>query len=418
VLVFALGLWALSADVPVANALWYLPAWYGYLLVVDALLFRLRGDSLVGNRRRELARMAFWSIPFWFLFEAFNLRLQNWSYVFTLRRLAGQVLDSALAFATVVPACLLHAELADTLGLWRRARSEPRAFRGGPAWAGLAFGLASAVATLAWPRYAFPLVWFVPFGIAEWVCDRAGAPSLLREAGEGRWSRILCLLTGGLWAGVVWELFNWRARTKWIYTVPGFDRPKLFEMPLAGYGGFPVLAISAFSFYSMVSLLYRRRSRFVPLAAAIALVFSAATLRFVLRDTSISRRPVLEELVGLDADAISRLRAAGLPSPERLERAVRRSGIDATSARAGIPSGVLERAAAEASLSLHKGMGVPFARLLERAGVAGVSDLAREKPAALASRVAQVAGPGERVPRVEIVRVWVEDARPDGIPSR
>jgi predicted flap endonuclease-1-like 5' DNA nuclease len=417
--VFGAGLWALSADVPVANALWYLPAWYGYLLTADALLFRLRGESFVATRRRELGWMAFWSVPFWFLFEAFNLRLRNWSYVFTLRGLPIQGVDSALAFATVVPACLLHAELTVALGLWRRARGKPRPLGRSAARACLALGVGSAAATLLWPRYAFPLVWFVPLGVAEWVCYRAGAPSLLRDVEEGRWTRIASLLTGGLWAGFVWELFNWRARTKWIYTVPGFERPKLFEMPLAGYGGFPVLAISAFSFYSMVSLLRSGRARrWLPAAVVVGLTFSAVTLAFVARDTTISRRPLLEELAGLDAAAVARLRAAGLPTPERLERAVRRKGLTATATRAGLPVPLVAGAAAEASLALHKGMGVAFARLLERAGVAGVADLARADPKDLASRIERSVRPGERVPRPEIVRVWVRDARPDGVPSR
>ena len=33
---FGLGLWALAADLEAWNAIWYLPAWYGYLLVLDA----------------------------------------------------------------------------------------------------------------------------------------------------------------------------------------------------------------------------------------------------------------------------------------------------------------------------------------------------------------------------------------------
>lgn len=370
--------------------------------------------------------MALWSIPFWFLFEAFNLRLQNWSYVFTLRRVPVQVLDSALAFATVLPACLLHAELVRALGWWRGARSRPRAPGGRVARIALLFGVGSAAAALLWPRYAFPLVWFVPFGISEWVCYGAGAPSLLRDAEQGRWSRIACLLTGGLWAGVVWELFNWRARTKWIYTVPGFERPKLFEMPLAGYGGFPVLALSAFSFFSMVSLLSRpagERSgsgrRFgLLLAVAMAAIFSAVTLGFVVRETSISRRPLLEELVGLDPPSIADLRAAGLTTPERLERAVRREGVAAVASRSGVPAPRLARAAAEASLALHKEMGVPFARLLQRAGIRGVSDLVGADPSALSSRIQRIAAAGERVPRLAIVRVWIQSARRDGVPSR
>lgn len=426
-LVFGAGFAALWADVPVANALWYLPAWYGYLLAADALLFRLSGSSFVGTWRRELGAMMFWSVPFWFLFEAFNLRLQNWSYVFTLRHPAAQALDSALAFATVLPACFLHSELAGALGWWQSARAAPRSWGSVAARVSLAAGFFSAAAALLLPRWGYPLVWFVPLGIGEWVCYRTGAPSLLRDAESGRWSRIARLLAGGLWAGLVWELFNWKARTKWIYTVPGFDRLKLFEMPLPGYLGFPLLAVSAFSFFSMVSLLRtppelrdrsRGRRRALAAAGAGAILFSGATLVFVLRHTCLSHRPLLDELAGLNAASVARLRGAGIPSPERLERAVRDRGLTATAARAGIARRPLAAAAAEASLAVHKGMGVAFARLLERVGIAGVAALAQADPDELARRIAGTAQPGERVPRPEIVRVWVHDARRDGVPVR
>src|SRR5262249_49190521 len=162
----------------------------------------------------------------------------------------------------------------------------------------------------------------------------------------------------------------------------------------------------------------RSRIALYVVAGASAAVFSAVTLVLVVHQTCISQRPLLEELVSLDGEAIARLRSVGVPTPERLERAVRKGGLVATAARAGIPARILAPAAAEASLAVHKGMGVPFARLLERAGIRSVSDLSRANPAELALRIGRVAQPGERIPRVEIVRVWVDDARPAGVPSR
>jgi hypothetical protein len=38
--------------------------------------------------------------------------------------------------------------------------------------------------------------------------------------------------------GLLWEGLNWGCGRGWIYTVPFFDRPKLFEMPLPGYLGY------------------------------------------------------------------------------------------------------------------------------------------------------------------------------------
>ncbi len=413
---FALGLWALIGDVEAWNAIWYLPAWYGYLLVLDALIYARRGRSFVGGRQRELASMMLWSLPFWLLFEAYNLRLHNWYYVFGLRTLPGSVLMSTLAFATVLPACFFHAEALEAFGAFREKRWRPLRVTRTVLAVCSAVGAACIVAPLVWPRWAFWMVWEAALPIPEAVNYRSGAPSLLRDLEAGRPGRLLRLLVGGLLAGAAWELMNYWARTKWIYTVPGFEDWKLAEMPLAGFGGFPPLALSAFAYYSLVSHL-RGRPRFV--AAAAALVFSGCASVAVLDRNVQSLRPVLSDLSGLEPAMVAKLRASGIPSPERLDSAVRREGSVAVASRAGVASDVIDRAARQASLALHKGMGVDAARLLEAAGVRSVADLASADPRELTARISRVAAArGEPPPRPEYVRVWVRAARLDGRPRR
>jgi hypothetical protein len=365
IVLFGLGLWALLADLEAWNTVWYLPAWYGYLLVLDAVIHLRRGRSYVSARRPELAAMMLWSLPFWFLFEAFNLRLANWYYVFGLRTPWGSFLMSTLAFATVLPACFFHAELLDAFGVFREKRWRPLRVTPRLLAACTATGVACAVLPLLFPRWTFWMVWGAPFAIFEVVNYRSGAPSLLRDLEEGRPGRLLRLLLGGLAAGAAWELLNFWARTKWIYTVPGFEQWKVLEMPFAGFGGFPPLALSGFAFFSFVSSL-RGRIRFA--VAGIGVALSVASAIATLDRNVQSVRPLLSELSGLDSAAVERLRASGIPTPERLDRAVRREGLTAVASRTGVPSSVLTKAAREASIALHKGMGVPAARLLEQAG--------------------------------------------------
>lgn len=424
-LIFALGLWALVLDVPVWNAVWYLPAWYGYLLALDAALFRLRGRSMVSEGAHRLLPLMLWSIPFWFLFEAYNLRLQNWWYVFVLRRPPAEALASALAFATVLPACLLHAEIVGELRrgnpspAWGRVAMTPARLAGG-----LALGAAAAVAPLLFPRAAYWAVWFVPFLLAEPVLFRAGSPSLFSDLASGSWRRLASLLAGGLWAGLVWELFNFWARSKWLYTVPVFERPKLFEMPLLGYLGFPALAISAFSFVALLSLVAERTARAPfwrrPLvwAAPAAALFSAITLHFVLARTVVSCRPLLVELEGLDTRAAERLQRVGLPTPELFFRAVDRQGVDSVSSSTGLAPEAVGRAARHASLALHKGMGTENARLFERAGIKDVAALSRSDAEDVFRRLTAAARPDERMPSPALVRLWIAAAGPDGRPRR
>jgi predicted flap endonuclease-1-like 5' DNA nuclease len=409
VAVLAGGLFLLVRDVERWNAIWYVPAWYGYLLLVDALAFRLQGRSFVGGRLRELGAMMFWSVPFWFLFEAYNLRLENWYYVFALRNDLAGAAFGALAFATVLPACFLHAELLRALGLFRSLRWRPLRVGRGVLFFCATLGVLSIAAPLLVPRYAF------------W---------LLADLEKGRAGRIARLAAGGLCAGLVWETFNYWARCKWIYTVPGFESAKLLEMPIAGFAGFPLLALEAFACFSLISHFlrgarHREESESCPrrpvprgrLAAAVAtaLLASGVTYWAALSQTVASRRPLLAELAGLDGDAAGRLRAAGIPTPERLHGAARREGANAVARRAGLPPARIEQAARHASLALHKGMGARPARLLQSVGVESVAQLARADPNDLARRLEAAARASGHVspPRAQ-VRVWVEAARITG----
>lgn len=414
------GLWALLQDVPRWNAVWYVPAWYGYLLILDSVLFLRRGRSFVSHERGKLLSMLLWSVPFWLFFEACNLVLRNWYYVFGLRNPLAAAVLTVVAFATVLPACLFHAELLEAFGAWERLSCRPRRI---PAWmppAVASFGAVCLASALLFPRFAFPLIWFAPVGL-DALNYRSGRPSLLRDFEEGNCRKLPQLLLGGLWAGGVWELFNSWARCKWIYAVPGFETNKLFEMPLAGFLGFPVLAVVAFCFFSAVGEaahwpLWRRR-----VVVAAAVLFCMAVYPALQRQTVRSLRPLLAEVSSLDAPARARLAAAGVETPERLVRAARREGIEGLSERTEISAEALRRARGASVLALHKGMGVPRAKLLEPAGIGDLGQLAREDPDALWRRLGELARRlGQDPPRLAEVRVWVSAARrsPAGLPER
>lgn len=431
----AIGLWTLIADVPGWNVVWYLFAWYSWLLVLDAAIFALSGRSWIAAQGRRLPALLFASVPFWYLYEAYNLRLQNWYYVFTLRDDRLQFLVSILAFATVFPACFLHAELMAAAHVFMRVRWQPlRVTRALELTLG-GLGIASLAAPLIWPRWAFSLVWGATLWLPELANWRRGGESLLRDLSQGRPQRLLHLLTGGLLAGLVWELFNFWARCKWIYTVPFFDRLKLFEMPLLGFLGFPPLAVGAFATWSLLLPLsgekparedgatsdprVRLRKPLLIVLAVVAPMFCLHVFHQVLVDTVRSRRPVLEELGGLGADGAAALQRIDIPTPERLESAVASRGLAAVAAAAHRSTEELEPAAREAALAIHKGMGTIAAAQLVGVGVLDVAILGHQDPASLAARLHEL---GHRnsssVPRLAEVRVWVEAARGRDRPRR
>ena len=240
----------------------FFPLWLGYILTVDGLTFHRSGTSLLTRDARRFALIFAFSIPLWWLFEFANQFLRNWEYV--LARDHGRVAYAglaSLAFSTVMPAIFVTAELYRTLDLFAVTRQWLRIApsRGGlVAIAGL--GLAMFVASLVFPDVAFPLVWIGVFLLLDAVNALTGGKSIAAQVAAGRWDTVLVLFAAGLTCGFFWEMWNFWSLPKWIYDVPYVSGPKLFEMPLPGYGGYLPFALEIYAFYQFLNtLLFRRR---------------------------------------------------------------------------------------------------------------------------------------------------------------
>src|SRR3989344_7283797 len=63
-------------------ASWYFPIiWLGYILVIDALVYKIKGRSLIKNKFPTFVGLFLFSAFFWYAFELINLSIQNWNYV-------------------------------------------------------------------------------------------------------------------------------------------------------------------------------------------------------------------------------------------------------------------------------------------------------------------------------------------------
>lgn len=393
-------------------ATWYYPiAWYGTLLGLDGAVALGSGRFRLLARPAHLASLLFWSAVAWLFFELVNLRLRNWYYVFVPDDPVARWTGIVLSFATVLPAIFVVEALLESFGAGERVRTP--AFRAG---ATLRRRLAAAGAVLlalplVWPRWFFPLVWVGPLLLLEvFTHGRDPARSLLGDLEQGRPGRVLRLLAAGAAVGLLWELFNARARGKWIYTVPGFEDLKLFEMPVAGFLGFPPFALECFALWQALVLTgsavpgpgerppvgARRRAA----AVAAAALFAVGVAWGMERWTISSATPRLEDLPGVPAAVLAR---AGHDAFS-LARS-RPEGLAAATGRTPAETREWVRAARLATL---RGIGTANAGALRQAGIASVEDLARAAPDSLAARLARVAG--REVPAAR-VRVWVRAAR-------
>ena len=233
----------------------FFPLWLGYCLTVDALVVTRKGSSMLTRSRAGYVGLFLVSVPAWWLFEALNLRTQNWFYVGrdSFTDLQYFVLAS-LSFSTVLPAVFGTAELVSTLGWLARI---PRGPRIAPTPAKLlgffAAGLVMLALLLLWPLYFFPFQWLSVYFILAPLNARLGNRSLMEHTAVGDWRPVLALWVGCLICGFFWEMWNFYSCPKWQYQVPFVGFLHVFEMPLLGYGGYLPFSLELFAFYHFVT---------------------------------------------------------------------------------------------------------------------------------------------------------------------
>lgn len=437
--VLAAGAWVLAARGVEPAATWLYPAaWYPVLLALEGIHALRWRRYFVLHRPRAVLSLLAWSVPVWMLFEAVNFRLENWHYVFVPDLRGAAWSGIVLSFATVLPAIFLPAAV---LGWGRspaRGRSPPADLEGPgregtpPLGAGLLRGVQAVGALilllpLAWPRVFFPLVWGGFLLLADpRVHSQHPERSLLHDVRTRRFGRIGTLLGGGALAGLLWEGLNSGARARWIYTVPGLEEFKLWEMPVAGFLGFPVFALSAFSLYQW--LVCRgvaapvdpaaaegpeappvrgdgpRPTRAGRAAVVLAPILVVGTLLGLERWTIESRTPRLRDLPSLLPSRVEDLSAWGVRSPFELaalepgEVARIVPGVDPEEARTWIEA---------ARLAVTRGVGTRNARLLTSWGIPDLRALARADAHALRSCFER-AGVDAELP---LIRAWQRGAR-------
>jgi hypothetical protein len=241
-------------------ATWNTPiAWTGFILFADSIVLRARGRSWMRSDPAEFAALALLSIPLWLIFEGYNLVIRNWYYTGLVESFWLRQFGFAWAFATIWPAIFEAAELVAVIG----RRSAPRAPEvtipsavGTGDWSAVAAGAAMLAVPFAAPadvaRYLAAPVWLGFIFLLDPINRRLGAPSLLADMKRRDFKRALNLAASGLLCGVLWEFWNYWARSKWHYSVPIMERAKIFEMPLPGYLGFPAFAFECFTMYVLV----------------------------------------------------------------------------------------------------------------------------------------------------------------------
>jgi hypothetical protein len=251
---------------------WNTPiAWTGFIIFADGVVWRARGDSWLRSAPREFVWLALVSIALWVMFEGFNRVLRNWHYVGLPEDPALRYFGYAWSFATIWPALFEGADLMSVVRASRKAIIPPAhppaapALPAFPALLSIAAGAAMLLSPFLAPASVAPYlaapVWLGFIFLLDPISTRLGAESLWTDWRAGRRDRLVNLVLSGFLCGLLWELWNYWSRAKWIYTVPIMENLKIFEMPLPGYFGFPAFALECFTMYVFLRRLVTRGGR-------------------------------------------------------------------------------------------------------------------------------------------------------------
>jgi len=281
----------------------------------------------------------------------------------------------------------------------------------------LVLGVACFTLPLAWPEVLFPLTWGSFILLLEPWNRRHADSSRLRELELGEAGPSLRWLLAGLVSGVLWETWNYWARVKWMYTVPGFESLKVFEMPLAGFLGFPPFALECVAVVVALEALGRRLRerprlwRRVALGSATVLAGAGTLVVFDAADriTVDSFYAPVARLGVLPAADREALATAGLDSPERLVRALGdEAGLAGWSERTGLPVAALRDHREQVALVLHRGLGDGRAQELGALGIRSREDLARWRPELLAAALSASGARGPQRFMKRRAQVWLD----------
>ena len=245
---------------------WATPAcWWGYILAVDAWIYRCEGTSMLTARRDIFVLQCILSVAFWCVFEAYNRLMLGWHYVNLTEDLPTRFAGYAVSFATIMPGMFLTCALFQSYNAFAHARMPQIGWSRAPlnvfVLLGTAFCALPPFAPEQWRGHLWAFVWMGPFFLLEPFNYRRGMPSIFRDWERGDLSRTLQLFAAGAFCGLLWEFWNMWAYTKWVYIFPVGHAPKYFEMPLAGFLGFLPFALDYFAMFHFIASFFTREDR-------------------------------------------------------------------------------------------------------------------------------------------------------------
>jgi len=231
--------------------IWMTPlSWTGYILLVDFIIFSIKGNSLISRSFLNFIFLCILSVLTWYIFEFYNLFFKNWEYINLPENIVVRYLGYFWSYATIFPAIFETIELLQSIFKIETDIEEKKLNR-----KTITVFIFTGTVCLILPfifqsNYMSPFVWAGFILFLDPVNQMLGKKSIFGQIFNKNFRFTITILFAGLICGLLWEFWNFWSSTKWIYNVPYLPEIKLFEMPVLGYLGFPPFALECYIMYT------------------------------------------------------------------------------------------------------------------------------------------------------------------------
>ncbi|MBU0898818.1 MAG: hypothetical protein KKB03_01545 [Nanoarchaeota archaeon] len=241
-------------------ATWYFPIiWYGYILLIDALIFKTKGSSYLSNKPKQFIFMIIFSAVVWWMFEGINMALGNWRYIGTSGLASQQMklIFGTISFSTVIPAVFETAEFLKSLHIFDKIKlKKSHNINKSLVYLMSFLGIVCLVFSATFPVFFFPLIWLAFFLMLDPFNYLHKKPSIIGHLKDRRLTIPIALFVGATVCGFLWEFWNYWAVIKWTYSIPFVDFFRVFEMPVLGYLGYGPFGWELYAMYYFVAGLF------------------------------------------------------------------------------------------------------------------------------------------------------------------
>ena len=220
----------------------FIPLWFSYIIVVNALCVRQSGRCPLLHESLFFACLFPLSAVFWWFFEYLNQFVHNWFYTGVDYGPLAYSIHATISFCTVLPAVYTTQKWIAGLDVFRSrfyglppVRKIPSKFLNSTI---LILSSAGLIGVGLRPEELFSLLWLSPLLILTALQHLAGQPTLFTALADGDWRPAVTAALAALLCGFFWEMWNYYSLARWVYNIPFVYRFRIFEMPILGYMGY------------------------------------------------------------------------------------------------------------------------------------------------------------------------------------